>query len=77
MHVHDYVWYATVGVMVAVLVVDVFVIGRRPHEPSTKESATAIVVYVSLALLFGLGVWYQAGAGTPASSLRAGWPSTA
>jgi tellurite resistance protein TerC len=71
-HVHDYVWYLTLGITLAVLIVDVFVIGRRPHEPSTKESAAAIVFYVSLAVLFGLGVWFFSG-GRYAGEFFAGW----
>jgi tellurite resistance protein TerC len=71
-HIHEYVWYITVGIMLAVLAFDVFIIGRRPHEPSVKESATAIVVYVSLAILFGLGVWYFSGA-RYAGEFFAGW----
>jgi tellurite resistance protein TerC len=71
-HVHDYVWYITVGVTLAVLVFDVFIIGRRPHEPSTKESAGAIIFYVSLAVLFGLGVWLFSG-GRYAGEFYAGW----
>ena len=38
MHVADYVWYITVGVLLALLAVDVFIIGRRPHEPTMRES---------------------------------------
>jgi tellurite resistance protein TerC len=71
-HVADYVWYITVGVLLALLAFDVFIIGRRPHEPSTKESATAIVFYVSLAVLFGLGVWVFSG-GQYAGEFFAGW----
>jgi tellurite resistance protein TerC len=71
-HIHEYVWYITVGIMLAVLAFDVFIIGRRPHEPSVKESATAIVGYVSLAILFGLGVWYFSGA-RYAGEFFAGW----
>ena len=31
------VWYITVVVTLAFLIFDVFVIGRRPHEPSMKR----------------------------------------
>ncbi|ONI69508.1 tellurium resistance protein TerC [Kribbella sp. ALI-6-A] len=72
MHVHDYVWYITVGVLLALLAFDVFIIGRRPHEPSTKESATAIAFYVGLAVIFGLGVWAFSG-GQYAGEFYAGW----
>ncbi|MDX6241451.1 MAG: tellurite resistance protein TerC [Kribbellaceae bacterium] len=72
MLVHDYVWFVTVGLLLALLAFDVFIIGRRPHEPSTKESATAIIFYVALAVIFGLGVWYFAG-GRYAGEFYAGW----
>ncbi|GAB2586905.1 TerC family protein [Kribbella endophytica] len=72
MHVHDYVWYITVGVLLALLAFDVFIIGRRPHEPTTKESATAIAFYVGLAIVFGLGVWLFSG-GQYAGEFFAGW----
>ncbi|MBI4901905.1 MAG: TerC family protein [Actinobacteria bacterium] len=49
-------WTLTIVVLLAVLAVDVFVIGRRPHEPTMRESALAIGLYVGAALLFGLGV---------------------
>lgn len=62
MNIHLYTWIITVGVMTAVLLVDVLVLGRRPHEPSTKECSIFIGIFVALALLFGLGVWIVAGA---------------
>jgi tellurite resistance protein TerC len=71
-HVADYVWYITVGVLLALLAFDVFIIGRRPHEPTTKESARAIIFYVSLAIVFGLGVWVFSG-GRYAGEFFAGW----
>ena len=57
MHVTPLAWILTLVILLAVLAVDVFVIGRRPHEPSTRECATAIGVFVGAALLFGAGVW--------------------
>ncbi|MEV5964344.1 TerC family protein [Kribbella sp. NPDC051952] len=72
MHVADYVWYITVGVLLALLAFDVFIIGRRPHEPTTRESARAIAFYVGLAVVFGLGVWVFSG-GNYAGEFFAGW----
>jgi tellurite resistance protein TerC len=72
MEVHPYAWAITVVVMVAILAVDVFIIGRRPHEPSTREASTAIGVFVGLAVLFGLGVWFVSGA-RYAGEFFAGW----
>jgi tellurite resistance protein TerC len=61
MNVPQWVWWGTIAVTVVFLVVDVFVIGRRPHEPSTGESARHLAFFVSSAVLFGLGVLYFAG----------------
>ncbi len=72
MAVHLYAWVITVVVMIAILAVDVFVIGRRPHEPSTKEAATAIGVFVGLAVLFGLGILFVSGP-RYAGEFFAGW----
>jgi tellurite resistance protein TerC len=69
---HPWVWYLTIGVLVAVLVIDIFVIGRRPHEPSMKEAGLAIAFYVGLAVLFGIGVWIFSG-GQFAGEFFAGW----
>ncbi|HET7724043.1 MAG TPA: TerC/Alx family metal homeostasis membrane protein [Propionibacteriaceae bacterium] len=49
-------WTLTIVVLLVVLAFDVFVVGRRPHEPSMRESAIAIGVYVGAAILFGVGV---------------------
>ena len=57
MDVHLYAWIITVVVMCAILAVDVFIIGRRPHEPSMKEAGIFIGIFVALAILFGLGIW--------------------
>src|SRR4051812_19024318 len=61
MHVSTLAWVLTVGLATAFLLVDVFVIGRRPHEPSMRESATILTGYILAALLFGAGVWWVSG----------------
>jgi len=55
------VWWLTIGVTTAILLFDILVIGRRPHEPSKKEVSVALAVYVGLAVVFGVGVWVVAG----------------
>ena len=72
MHVHLYAWLITIGLMIAILVVDIFVIGRRPHEPSMRECALAISAFVGLAIVFGLGVWWISGP-EYAGQFFAGW----
>ena len=56
MQVSPLVWALTIVIAVAFLALDVFVIGRRPHEPSMRECAIALACYLAAALLFGLGV---------------------
>ncbi|WP_380168829.1 TerC family protein [Jannaschia sp. R86511] len=72
MDVPTWVWIATLALLSTVLLVDVAVIGRRPHMPSRRETGTALAVYVGLAVLFGLGVWFFAGPGF-AAQFYAGW----
>ncbi len=50
-------WGITIAVTIGVLLFDVIVIARHPHEPSMRESATALSVYVGAALVFGAWVW--------------------
>jgi tellurite resistance protein TerC len=61
LNVSPVLWTLSLVIAVGVLLFDVFVIGRRPHEPSTKESALWLAGYVSAALLFGIGVWTFSG----------------
>ena len=49
-------WVITVGVTVAVLLFDIVVVARRPHEPTIKECATYLSIYVGLAVAFGIWV---------------------
>jgi len=57
-----WVWWSTVLVTVTFLLVDVVIIGRRPHEPSMKEVSRHLAFFIGCAVAFGLGVWYFAGA---------------
>ena len=72
MNVPLWLWIGSITLLVGLLAVDVFVIGRRPHEPSLRECTVAICFFVALALLFGLGVWFFAG-GRYAGEFYAGW----
>ncbi len=72
MNVPTWVWIATIAILAVGLAVDVFVIGRRPHEPTMKESTGAVVFFVGTALIFGLGILYFSGA-EYAGEFYAGW----
>ncbi|MGV0744229.1 TerC family protein [Mycolicibacterium sp. XJ870] len=58
MQVTQLEWIITLTVTIAVLLFDVIVIGRRPHEPSTRETATYLSIYITMAVLFGVWVWF-------------------
>ncbi len=72
MGVETWVWVATLIVLVGVLLADLLVIGRRPHEPSVRESTLWVSLYVGLAVLFGLGIWAVSGP-QYAGEFYAGW----
>jgi tellurite resistance protein TerC len=70
--VSAWVWIATLVALVAVLAVDLLIVGRRPHEPTMKEAGGWVAFYVGLALAFGAGVWALAG-GRSAGEFYTGW----
>ena len=56
MDVPTWLWWSTIIAIALFLVVDVFFVGRSPHEPTLKECAWHLAFYVGLAVLFGLAV---------------------
>lgn len=54
-------WAVTILVTILVLSFDVVAIARNPHEPTMRECATALSVYVGAAILFGGWIWYDHG----------------
>jgi TerC family integral membrane protein len=61
MQVTQIEWIVTLGVTLAVLLFDIVFIARRPHEPTFRECAIALTIYVGLALAFGAWVWVSHG----------------
>ena len=61
MHVSQVEWIITLGVTIAVLLFDVAYVARRPHEPSMRECAIYLTLYVALAVGFGVFVWFHHG----------------
>ncbi len=72
MNVPTWLWIASITLLVGLLAIDVFVIGRRPHEPTMRECAIAISFFIGLAIVFGLGVLFFAGP-RYAGEFYAGW----
>ena len=63
---------ATLAVLGVFFAVDILVIGRRPHVPSTSECLRHIAFFVAMALIFGGLVWWVSGSG-PAIEFYSGW----
>src|SRR5918911_5180003 len=57
MQVAPAVWWLTIVVIIALLVLDFVFHVRKAHVPSLREAAVWSAVYVGLAVLFGVGVW--------------------
>jgi tellurite resistance protein TerC len=68
------VWFeiGSYAVLVGILVFDLILAYRRPHVPSTRESALWVVFYVGLALVFAL-LMLVLGDGEHAGQFIAGW----
>jgi tellurite resistance protein TerC len=64
--------FGTYVVLVLVLAADIFLAYRRPHIPSTRESALWIGFYVVLALAFAGALW-AIGDAEHAGQFVAGW----
>ena len=71
------IWAVTLVVTVGVLLVDLLIISRRPHEPSMKEVSLHLTFFVSLAVLFGAALWIfaepHALSPAPGPEFFAGW----
>jgi len=67
-------WFeiGTYVVLTIILAVDVVIAYRRPHVPSTKESALWIAFYVSLALIFA-GLMFVIGNAEQGTQFITGW----
>ncbi|MCK1796460.1 TerC family protein [Streptomyces sp. XM4193] len=51
------VWALTIFGLCALIAVDFFIGGRKPHEVSLKEAGTWTVVWILLAVAFGVGLF--------------------
>ena len=54
MNVEAWIWIVSIAAIAVVIIGDLIVQVRKPHEPTFKESAIQYVVYFGLALMFTL-----------------------
>lgn len=60
MNVPAWVWIAVITAIAIIFTISL-IFGRKAHVISVPEAARWVAVYVSLAVLFGMGIWYFAG----------------
>jgi tellurite resistance protein TerC len=65
-------WVATVGAILALIVLDFVTVSRNPHEVSMREGAVWSILYIGIALVFGVLVWAVWG-GDAGAEYLAGW----
>jgi tellurite resistance protein TerC len=56
-----WMWVGFMGVVLALLVLDLGVLNRRDHEIGVRESLTMSGMYIAIALAFGGFVWWRLG----------------
>jgi tellurite resistance protein TerC len=56
MNVEPWIWFVSVGIISLVILLDLIVQIKKPHEPTFKESVIQYTVYFGLALMFTLVV---------------------
>mgnify|MGYP006278300711 CR=1 FL=1 len=61
MSVPVWVWGVTIVVLVGVIVADLIIVDRRPHEFGPKNALRWVVFYIACAAAFGVGLWVVAG----------------
>lgn len=55
-------WVITLAALIAIIVFDLIIVDRRPHDFTAREATKWIGVYVFLAMIFAVIVWVQYGA---------------
>jgi tellurite resistance protein TerC len=54
-------WAVVVGIILALIVIDLLTVSRKPHEVMFKEASIWSIFYISVAVIFGVWVWQSSG----------------
>ena len=54
-------WAVVVGIILALIVIDLLTVSRKPHEVMFKEASIWSIFYIGVAVVFGVWVWQSAG----------------
>ena len=66
------VWVVTVAAVLLIIGADLVAVSRRPHLPTFRESVLWVLLFIGLAVVFGLLVWAYYGQAY-AGQFYAGW----
>ncbi|GAA4436556.1 TerC family protein [Actinokineospora soli] len=61
MLVPAWAWIATIGGLVLLLAIDLFIVDRKPHEVTVGEAGRWVAFYIACAVAFGIAIWAFAG----------------
>ncbi|MFM9226593.1 MAG: TerC family protein [Actinomycetota bacterium] len=61
LHLAFWHWPFLLGLLVALLLIDLFVVNREAHEIHTGEAAVTSAAWIGIGLLFSLFMWWQFG----------------
>lgn len=57
MDVSNLAWAVTIGVIAALILVDLFTVSSKPHDVMFKEATLWSIFYIGIAVIFGMWVW--------------------
>ncbi|GAA2981619.1 TerC family protein [Actinokineospora diospyrosa] len=72
MVVPTWAWFATIGGLLVLLAIDLFIVDRKPHEVTVGEAGRWVAFYIGCAIAFGGAIWALSG-GTYAGEFFAGY----
>jgi tellurite resistance protein TerC len=61
MNVSLLTWFVVIGAILALIVVDLLTVSRKPHEVKFKEASIWSIFYIAVAIGFGVWVWLSSG----------------
>ncbi|MFN0014386.1 MAG: TerC family protein [Saprospiraceae bacterium] len=55
---NTYIWVGFVALVLLLMLLDLGVLNRKPHAPTAREALTSTGIWISLALLFNVFIYY-------------------
>ncbi|WP_436496700.1 TerC family protein [Actinokineospora sp. HUAS TT18] len=61
MVVPAWAWFATIGGLIVLFAIDLFIVDRKPHEVTVGEAGRWVAFYIACAIAFGGAIWAFSG----------------